>query len=92
MRYQLLKRLGRALHLQDSRWGVEGLDDWAHQVAQGDQVLLLEFLLSEALLEDGLVAFEQLLEFGVLVTEDLVTLSQLVQVTRFLLLFVKGDA
>ncbi len=55
-------------------------------------MLLLEFLLSEALLEDGFVAFEQLLEFGVLVAEDLVTLSQLVQVVGFLLLFVKGDA
>jgi hypothetical protein len=40
-------------------------------------VLLLEFLLSEALFEDGFVTFEQLLEFGVLVTEDLVSLLQL---------------
>ena len=56
-------------------------------------MLLLEFLLSETLFEDGFVAFEQLLEFGVLVAEDLVTLCQLVQVaTGFLLLFVKGDA
>jgi hypothetical protein len=37
---------------------VKGLNDGAHQVAQGDQVLLLEFLFGEAALKDGFVALE----------------------------------
>ena len=74
---QLLKRFRWTLHLQNGDGGVEGLNDRAHQVAQGDQVLLLQFLLGQAALEDRLVTFEQFLQLLVLVAEDLVSLLQL---------------